>query len=148
MRDKTMILSVRPAKAGKFEARAGDRLLCTSRQPFLDAARVLLAEGVDPAAPITMRHERTGTDSLKSTVGEAAKLSVYETAFGPKFGPWVPFQWHRGPPVSAPGAVFPPPEAAEAPPAPGTGLAGPSAMAPEAHRRPAAGGLGATGPAS
>jgi hypothetical protein len=28
--------------AGLFEARLGDRLLCTSRQPFLDGARVLL----------------------------------------------------------------------------------------------------------
>jgi hypothetical protein len=121
-----MILSVRPAKAGKFEACVSDRLLCTSRQPLLDAARMLLAEGVDPATPIAMRHEGTGTDSLTSTVGKAAKLTVYETALGPKFGPWVPFKWGSSPSISDQGPVFLPPGLPGAAPAGITGATGPA----------------------
>jgi hypothetical protein len=89
-----LIIAVRPAKDGKFEARVDDRLLCTSRQPFLDAVRILLAEGVEPATPITMRHERTGTDSLISTVGKAAKLTVKEEP-SPRFRRWEPFKKSR-----------------------------------------------------
>jgi hypothetical protein len=49
--------------AGLFEARVDGRLICArSRQPFLDAARVLLAEGVDPAAVIVMRHAGSAID--------------------------------------------------------------------------------------
>src|SRR5262245_45037284 len=103
-----MILSVRPAKSGRFEARVGDRLLCTSRQPLLDAARIMLAEGVDPATPLTMRHERSSTDSLSSTVGKAAKLTVGEEP-SPRFRPWVPFEGVRMPDRSAAGPVFLPP---------------------------------------
>ena len=33
---------------GKFVTMFGERQICISRQPLLDAARVLKAEGVDP----------------------------------------------------------------------------------------------------
>jgi len=48
---------VTPLRCGKFAARLGDRIILkSSRQPLLDAARVLLAEGADPEARIGMRH--------------------------------------------------------------------------------------------
>jgi hypothetical protein len=59
-----MTITVTPARPGMFEARLGDRLLCTSRQPFFDAARGLVAEGVDPGAMATMRHAGSDTDCL------------------------------------------------------------------------------------
>jgi hypothetical protein len=68
-----MIISVRPGKDGKFEARVDGRLLCTSRQPFLNAARTLLAEGVEPATPIIMQH------SPMSTVGSSQAQSQRRT---------------------------------------------------------------------
>jgi hypothetical protein len=49
--------------AGLFEARLASherardgRLLCVSRQPFLDGCRVLIEEGLDPDTVMTMRH--------------------------------------------------------------------------------------------
>jgi hypothetical protein len=76
-------------RRGKFEARCEGRLLCTSRQPFLDSARALLADGMDPAEVIVMRHHGSTTDALRSTVGAAARLTVEERDFGrPRFGPW------------------------------------------------------------
>jgi hypothetical protein len=44
--------------------------------PFIDAARVLEGEGVDPATRIVMRHEGKDYDALTSTVGIAAGLDV------------------------------------------------------------------------
>ncbi len=64
--------------AGLFEARVGDRLVCTSRQPLLDAARVLVAEGLDPDSVIVMRHAGSGTVALSSKLGVAARLTVRE----------------------------------------------------------------------
>jgi hypothetical protein len=43
---------VMPLRHGRFRARLGDRVIVkSSRQPLLDAARVLLATGAGPAAP-------------------------------------------------------------------------------------------------
>ena len=75
---------------GQFEARLDGKLICISHQPLLDGARVLLAENVDPATPIAMRHEGTTYDALRSAVGAAAKLTVEENV-GPRFAPWKPF---------------------------------------------------------
>jgi hypothetical protein len=67
----------------------GRELVKSSRTPFLDAARVLLAEGVDPATRLTML--RGSTESLSAPIGEAAKLKVKETeVYGPRFEPWTP----------------------------------------------------------
>jgi hypothetical protein len=49
---------------------------------MLDAARVLLAEGVDPATPIAMRHAGANHDALRSTVGAAAGLTVKDGSTG------------------------------------------------------------------
>jgi hypothetical protein len=78
---------------GLFEARVGERLLCTSRQPFLDSARVLVAEGLDPDSTITMRHAGSATVALTARLGVAARLQVNED--GPRFGAWRPWDGER-----------------------------------------------------
>jgi hypothetical protein len=84
---------VTPQGRGRYMARLGERVICVStRQPLLDAARVLLAEGVAPEARIAMRHEGSPHVALSSTVGKAAKLTVVERdrGNGPVFGQWKP----------------------------------------------------------
>jgi hypothetical protein len=79
-------------RRGKFSPHLPDGrpLLSSSRQPFLDAARVLLAEGA-----IAMRHRGSATIAMTSTVGEAAKLTVKEGPNGPRFRKWRPFPADR-----------------------------------------------------
>jgi hypothetical protein len=75
--------------AGLFEARVDGRLVCAkSRTPFMDTARVLLAEGCDPDTTIVMRSAGSDFDCLRSTVGAAAKLTVNEA--GPRIVRWSP----------------------------------------------------------
>src|SRR5262245_51465683 len=72
-----------PRSRGRFEARLGDRVISKStRQPLLDAARILLAEGADPETPIAMRHAGADHAALRSTVGAAARLTVVERDHG------------------------------------------------------------------
>ena len=80
-------------RRGKFSAHLPDgcKPLSSSRQPLLDAARVLLAEGIPPETPIAMQHKGSATIAMTSTVGEAAKLTVKEKPNGPKFEKWEPF---------------------------------------------------------
>jgi len=81
-----------------IEARLADRLLCVSRQPFLDSARVLLGEAHDPSTALVMRH--AGTESLRSTIGYAAKLTVKEPEkAAPYFGKWTPYPSPVAPPI-------------------------------------------------
>jgi hypothetical protein len=63
---------------GKFLVTLDGRQLCISRQPLLDAARVLLADGVDPETSIATRHAGAGFDAMTSTVGTAARWTVKE----------------------------------------------------------------------
>ena len=77
---------------GRFVATLAGRQLCTSREPLLDASRVLLAEGVAPETPIAARHAGTGFDAMTSTVGAAAKWTVRENETeGPRFVRWKAF---------------------------------------------------------
>ena len=94
---------------GKFEARLNGRLICISHQPLLDGARVLAAEGIDPATPIRMRHEGAAYDALHSTVGVAASLTVRQTdADGPRFVRWKPFSRRDvGAPMRSSGSPVP-----------------------------------------
>jgi hypothetical protein len=72
-----IIIVVASVERGRFRASFGGRVLVeTSSTPFLDAARVLAGEGVDPATKIAMRHEGKDYDALTSTVGIAAGLDV------------------------------------------------------------------------
>ena len=81
---------------GKFVATLDGRQLCISRQPLLDAARVLIKEGVDPATPIATRHTGAGFNALTSTVGVAAKWTVRENETqSPHFVRWEAFPASR-----------------------------------------------------
>jgi hypothetical protein len=62
------ILELVPAGASKFTARLDGRDLCVSTKPFLDAARVLMAEGADPATVLQIRHDGSATVALRSTL--------------------------------------------------------------------------------
>ena len=62
-----------------------------SQTPFLSAARTLIKQGLNPNTILTMVHARTGTQSLSSPIGAAAKLTVEETDTGPRFREYAPF---------------------------------------------------------
>jgi hypothetical protein len=81
---------------GKFVATLDGRKLCISRQPLLDAARVLINEGIDPATPIATRHAGADFDAMTSTVGAAAKWTVKENKIqSPHFARWEAFPASR-----------------------------------------------------
>jgi hypothetical protein len=77
-------------RPGFFEARVeGDaRIVCTSRTPFLDSARQLISEGIDPKNNINMRHVGSPIESFRDPIpmSTAAKLTVK----GSKFVLWKP----------------------------------------------------------
>jgi hypothetical protein len=61
-------LVIKPSgKPGRFLGYLGDELIITSRQPFLDGARALLARGYAPATPHNMRHANSGVLSFVTT---------------------------------------------------------------------------------
>jgi hypothetical protein len=89
------------ARNGRYEARLEDgSLLCrNTRQPFFDGARELLRRGIDPQTRIVMRHKKSNTDSLRSTVEAAARLRVKEADNAPPtFDIWKPFEGAGKPP--------------------------------------------------
>jgi hypothetical protein len=64
---------------GRFDALLRERLLVhATRQPFLDGARALARLGISPLTHIAMRRPGDLADSLRSTVGDAAALTVKE----------------------------------------------------------------------
>jgi hypothetical protein len=89
---QTIILVIKPSgRAGRFLGYIGDDLLVTSRQPFLDGARVLLARGYDPGTPYNMRHANSETLSfVTTTIGHAAGLTTNDTGSGPRFRKFIP----------------------------------------------------------
>ena len=81
---------------GKFVVTLDGRQLCISRQPLLDAARVLINEGIDPTTPIATRHAGADFDAMTSTVGTAAKWTVKENEIqSPHFVRWEAFPASR-----------------------------------------------------
>lgn len=85
-------LTIRPAKrAGIYQAHLGGHLVCATRQPFYDSARVLLRAGYHPWLLLSMRHEGSSRRSLTSTIGAAATLTVRESAFGIRTVPYRPW---------------------------------------------------------
>src|SRR5262249_8120360 len=85
-----------------YDVRLQGRLIVDrSPQPFLDSGRALLAEGVDPAAPIVMRRSEDDVDALQSTVGVAAGLTVQDSGGKPVFRPWQPYDGPSRVPVSS-----------------------------------------------
>ena len=97
--DHIHLVVVSPNDApGCFSATVNDRLMVlSSRVPFLDACRALLAEGVDSNAWVIMRHAGSATDAMRTKVGIAAKLTVAEGDRGvPRFRSWKPMQLREG----------------------------------------------------
>jgi hypothetical protein len=66
------------AERGRYSAVLGERVLCTVKEPFFAAARILVAEGVDPETVLTMRHQGSQIRGLTMTLGRAARLMVKE----------------------------------------------------------------------
>jgi hypothetical protein len=85
----TLIIIVSSTKsAGHFQARlqrSNEVLVKNSRQPFLDAARVLVERGYDPSSLLVMKHAGRDTVALQALLGKAAKLTVEEGPNGPRF---------------------------------------------------------------
>jgi hypothetical protein len=134
-----IVIVVAPVGRGRFRASYGGRLLVeSSTTPFLDAARVLAGEGVDPATAILMRHEGQSYGALISTIDAAAKLTVKESTKDgkPRFGDWHPYGG-PGVPVASPisehapdavGGNATPPQPSSAPGGAADGLAAPEAF--------------------
>ena len=71
-----------PAGIGRYVATLdGKSIARPTRQPFLDAARVLLALGHDPATLIEASHRGSAIVAMRSTC-EAAKWTVEESDRG------------------------------------------------------------------
>jgi hypothetical protein len=73
---------------GRFQATlesTGEILVDSSRQPFVDAARIPAAPGCDPAAILGMKHEGGYIVALRGPLLKASRLSVEEGANGPRF---------------------------------------------------------------
>jgi len=61
-----------------------DRVLIgSSRTPFCEAARALLAAGCDSSISIVMRHAGCDSRFLQSTIGQTARLGIKGTPHGP-----------------------------------------------------------------
>jgi hypothetical protein len=63
-----MRMVVTPETAGRFTARlesTGELIVERTRHPLVDGARELLARGLDPATPLTVRHEGKSYDSFQ-----------------------------------------------------------------------------------
>jgi hypothetical protein len=85
---------------GKVEGR---RIVKRSTIPFCDAARALLAEGINPDTVLVMRHEGKVHDALRSTVRVAAGLTVKDDSVGkPVFRKWEPYDARSAVPVPSP----------------------------------------------
>ena len=75
--------------ADVFIAKLGNEQLAISRTPLLAAARELICRGYSPTDRLVMRHKGSDTDCLTASIRAAAKLTVTESNYGPRFGPWV-----------------------------------------------------------
>ncbi len=92
-----MHITIVPVGRGRFAASIEGRTLPDySTDPFLDAARLLLSEGVSPDEELTMSHQGSTIVSLRSTVGKAAKLTVVEGDRGTLFAKYRPFPGYSG----------------------------------------------------
>jgi hypothetical protein len=87
-----------------FDGAVDGRVIVTrAATPFVDAARVLLNEGVPPDTEYVMRHAGHGDeDALHSTIGVAAGLAVYDDGQGtPRLKLYRPYNGPKGEAVRA-----------------------------------------------
>jgi hypothetical protein len=85
-----IIVAPVPGSAGHFRAQLAvtdEVLVASSRQPFVDSARALVAKGFDPKGTLIMRHSGSDVVALKARLSVAARLSVEEGPHGPRFVP-------------------------------------------------------------
>jgi hypothetical protein len=94
----TIVIVVAPCEGGQrggFSAHLeanGQLLVRSSRQPFLDAARELIAQGHDPSLTLIMRHRGSDVPALRASIGTASRLTVDEDrARAPRIKRWKPF---------------------------------------------------------
>jgi hypothetical protein len=128
-------LVVAPEAPGRLTARlegTGEVIVASTRQPLVDGARVLLDQGYDPGALLTMRHEGMDYDSFRPMpIAEWAKWTYKEREKGGiAIERWMPFavpwsgqkagfepsvapegpetenRFHGGPPQQQPGALL------------------------------------------
>ena len=94
---RTIELILAPAGPGRYVAMLdGEVIGKASRQPFLDASRVLLAMGYPPETELTARHASSAIIALRGVVGELARWSVTESdSSGLQRRPWAPFELAR-----------------------------------------------------
>lgn len=78
-----LVLHPSSTKPGRYSAHwPGGVLVRSSRQPLLDAARILLDLGEPPETELTTQHAGSAIVAQRSTVGEAAKWTVSESDRG------------------------------------------------------------------
>jgi hypothetical protein len=89
----TVIVAPTLRRNGCYVARLEEkgRVLCVSTKPFLDAAHRLINLGLDPSITLLMHSTGSETESLRSTIGTGAALTVENTKYGPRLRPWKPF---------------------------------------------------------
>jgi hypothetical protein len=102
-----LIITIRPIGADKYEVQhAGRVLVRSSTEPFLAAARALLAEGWPPGAVLAMRHRGEPDFALRGKLGQVAKVTVENCTDGtPRLRRWKPSPYSA---VSPPVRVFEP----------------------------------------
>jgi hypothetical protein len=89
-----MMIIVTPTarRPGRFDARLESVIVRASRQPFLDAARVLIKRGADPSITLEMWHDGAAHHALRAQLAYAAKLAVEDRIRGGKPPRFVPYR--------------------------------------------------------
>lgn len=85
----TIIVTPVAGRPGAYAARleGGPTVFVTSHTPLLATARKLIVAGYPPDAVLMMRREGAKGFDLKVRLGNAAKLTVEESAHGPSSAP-------------------------------------------------------------
>jgi hypothetical protein len=102
------LIEVAPTGPSCFSATVnGELLVLSSRQPLLDACRLLLRAAADPNSWVVMRHVGSDIEALRGKLGILAKLAVEDDRLGrPNFRRW------RGPRSDGAGSPIAPEAAA------------------------------------
>jgi hypothetical protein len=81
------------SRPGQFDAWLDGECLCTSRQPLLDAARILSRRGVADDVILALRHFGSDYDAIRIRLGTAKLLTVSERQrVGLRLERWQPFR--------------------------------------------------------